>query len=154
MAKNSNWKELEQKTYRDAQQDGLADFLIGSGMFCVAGLVLTLPFLKTLFYLPILLFSCVGEVLRGRFTYPRTGYVKFELEKPKKVVGGIMLIIIGLMAIMALAFTLFRDVRNFDLWLKWFPSFCGTLLVGLFLDLTGKSGSGRYHVYYPTLSHQ
>ena len=147
MTKDIDWKEIERRAYRDAQKDGLADFLIGCGMLCVAGLVLTPTFLKVLFYIPILLFSRIGEALRRRFTYPRIGYVKFKPEKPKKVVGGIFLIIFVLLAIMALVFTLIGDVRDFDLWLQWFPAFCGTVLVGLFLDLAGKSGSRRYYVF-------
>ena len=147
MTQNINWKELEQKTYRDAQQDGLGELLIGIGMVLVAGIVLTPTFLKALFYIPILLFSRIGEAIRKRYTYPRIGYVKFQPENAKKVVGGIFLIIFVLLAIMALVFTLFGDVRDFDLWLQWFPAFCGTILVGLFLDMAGKSGSGRYYVF-------
>ncbi len=116
-------------------------------MVCVAGIVLTPTFLKVLYYIPILLLSRAGEALRRRFTYPRIGYVRFQPENSKKVVGGIFLIIFVLLAIMALVFTLIGDVRDFDLWLQWFPAFCGTVLVGLFLDLEGKSGSKRYYVF-------
>lgn len=147
MKTNINWKDLERKTYRDVQQDGLGELLIGIGMILVAGIVLTPTFLKVLFYIPILLFSRIGEAIRRRFTYPRIGYVKFQPENSKKVVGGIFLIIFVLLAIMALVFTLVGDVRDFDLWLQWFPAFCGTILVGLFLDMAGKTGSGRYYVF-------
>lgn len=147
--KNTNWNEIERRVFRDAQQDGLGELLIGIGMILVAGIVLTPTFLKVLFYIPILLFSRIGEALRRRFTYPRIGYVKFQPENSKKVVGGIFLLIFVLLAIMALVFTLFGDVRDFDLWLRWFPAFCGTILVGLFLDMAGKTGSRRYYVFAP-----
>jgi len=147
MSQNIDWKEIERKAYRDVQQDGLGEFLIGIGMVLVAGIILTPTFLKGLFYIPILLSSRIGEALRRRFTYPRIGYAKLQSEDPKKTVGGIFLIIFVLLAIMALVLTLFGDVRDFTLWMKWFPAFCGTLLVGLFLDLADKSGTGRHYVF-------
>lgn len=145
MTQQINLKEIERKTYRDAQQDGLTDFLIGIGMIAVAGIVLTPSFLKIFWYLPIFLLSRIGEALKRRVTYPRIGHVKFQPESPKKVVGGIFLGMFILFAIMVVVFTLFGDVRDFDLWMKWLPAFCGTLLVGLFLDLGAKSGTGRYY---------
>jgi len=147
MTQNREWKELERKTYRDAQQDGVSELLIGIGMILVAGIVLTPSVLRIGFYIPILLFSWIGEAFKRRVTYPRIGYVKFHEEDPKKVVGGIFLVMFALLAVMAIVFTLFGDVRDFDLWLQWFPAFCGVLLVGLFLDLAGKSGSGRYYLF-------
>ncbi len=140
-----NMKEIERKTYRDAQQDGLTDLLIGIGMIAVVGIVLTPSILKLLWYLPILLLSRIGEAIKRRVTYPRIGHVKFQSESPKKVVGGIFLVMLILFAIMVVVFTLFGNVRDFDLWMKWLPAFCGTMLVGLFLDLGAKSGLGRYY---------
>ncbi len=73
--------------------------------------------------------------------------MKFKPENVKKVVGGIFLVMFGLLAIMVIIFALFGDVRDFDLWMKWFPAFVGTMLVGMFLDQADKSGDRRHYVF-------
>ena len=147
MKQQINLKEIERKTYRDVSQDGLMELIMGIMMFMVVGIIITPTILKVLFYLPILLLGRIIEALRKRFTYPRIGHVKFKPENVKKVVGGIFLIMFGLLAIMVIIFALFGDVRDFDLWMKWFPAFVGTLLVGMFLDQADKSGNRRYYVF-------
>ena len=146
MRQQVDLKEIEQKTFRDSQQDGLLELVMGICMVAMATRLLS-PILVFMLALPFLLFKPVLEALRKRFTYPRIGYVKLIPDKPKEVIGAIFLVTLIVLAIMAVAFVLFGNVRDFNLWMKWLPIWGGTVLAGMFSSFASKSGSARYYVY-------
>ncbi len=131
-------KEIERKAYRDSQQDGLMELVMGVCLAAMSSRALSPVFIGT-FVLAPLLFRPVLMAMRKRFTYPRIGYVKLVEEKPKEVVGGIATVMLILIAAMAVGFVIFGDVRNVALWLKWSPAFVGVLLAGMFSSIAAKS---------------
>ena len=146
MRQQVNLKEIEQKTFRDSQQDGLLELVIGICMVAISSRLFS-RMLVFMMILPVLLFHPFLEAMRRRFTYPRIGYVKLIPDKPKEVIGAIFLVTLIVLAIMAVAFILFGNVRDFNLWMKWLPVWGGTVLAGMFSSFASKSGSPRYYVF-------
>lgn len=146
MAENVDLKEIEQKTHRESQQDGLMEFVMG---LCLLATSTRLISRTLIFMFPIsmLAFRPALEALRSRFTYPRIGYVKLIPDKPKDVIAAIAIVTLIVVVAMTVTFTLLGKVRDFDLWLKWVPLWGGTVLAGMFSSFGSKSGSPRYYVF-------
>ena len=139
-------KQIEQKAFRESQQDGLMELVMG---VCMVG-ISTRLFSRVLVFmlvLPVLLFGPLLVAMRRRFTYPRIGYVKLIPDRPKTVITGILIVTLIVIAVMAAAFVLFGDVRDFSLWMKWVPMWGGVILAGMFSSLASKSGCRRYYVF-------
>ncbi|MHC4461428.1 MAG: hypothetical protein ACYS6W_14735 [Planctomycetota bacterium] len=146
MKQEVDFKEIEQKAFRDSQQDGLLEFVMGMCLLIMSTRLIS-RVLIVMFPLAMLLFKPVLEALRKQFTYPRIGYVKLIPDKPKDTVGAIAVVTLIVIAIMAVAFVLFANVRDFNLWLKWVPVWGGTVLAGMFCSFASKSGAPRYYAY-------
>jgi len=146
MEQEIDLKEIEQKTFRDCHQDGLLELVMGICMVTMSTRLIS-PFLVFMLALPVLLFGPVLVAMRKRFTYPRIGYVKLIPDKPKEVLAVIFLITLIVIVVMAVAFLLFGDVRDFNLWLKWIPVWGGVVLAGMFSSFGSKSGCARYYVF-------
>jgi hypothetical protein len=146
MKQEVDFKEIEQKTIRFSQQDGLMEFVMGICMVAMSTRLLS-RVLIVMFPLAMLLFRPALEAMRKRFTYPRIGYVKLIPDKPKDAISGIALITLIIIAVMAVVFILFADVRNFSLWLKWVPVWAGVILAIMFVSLATKSGATRYYIF-------
>lgn len=146
MKQEVDFKGIEQKAFRDSQQDGLLEFVMGICMLAMSTRLFS-RVLIVMFPLAMLLFKPVLESLRKRFTYPRIGYVKLIPDKPKDAISGIALITLIIIAVMAVVFILFADVRNFGLWLKWVPVWAGVVLAIMFVSLAAKSGATRYYIF-------
>jgi hypothetical protein len=146
MAQNVDIKEIEQKTHRQSQQDGLMEFVMG---LCLLGMSTRLisPILIVMFPISMLAFRPTLQALRRRFTYPRIGYVKLIPDKPKDVIAAIAIVTLIVVVAMAVAFALLADVRDFGLWMKWVPLWGGTVLAGMFSSFGSKSGCPRYYVF-------
>ncbi len=139
--------KMEQKAYRGSEQDGLIDLLTGLSLSLYAiALQTPLPYFIIGMLAPAILFGPVLKSLRRRFSWPRAGYVKLIPENPRKLVGGIFLVILILIIILAGALLIFGDPTRWDQWVKWFPAFLGTLMSGMFISLLSKSGCARYYV--------
>jgi hypothetical protein len=146
MKQGIDLKEIEQKTFRDSQQDGLLELVMGICMVAISTRLIS-RVLVGMLALPMLFFGPLLVAMRRRFTYPRIGYVKLIPDKPKEVLGAIFLITLVVVAVMAVAFLLFGDVRDFNLWLKWTPAWGGVVLAGMFGSFGSKSGCARYYVF-------
>jgi hypothetical protein len=146
MSSEIDIKKIEQKTYRDAQQDGMTEILMGICLAALAGRVYSIVFTFVLIF-PFLLLGPVLQIIRKRFTYPRIGYVKLVDEKPRQLLTGIFLFMIALVVIFALAFIIFGDVRDWDMWMRWLPAWLGILLVGMFFSFVKKSGDSIHYVF-------
>jgi len=146
MAQVTDLKDIEQKTFRQSQQDGLMELVMGICMLSIS----TRLFSRLLIFmliLPVFLFGPLLALMRRRFTHPRIGYVKLIPDKPKSVIAGIFLVTLVVFAVMAVVFFFLGDVRDFNLWLRWCPFWGGTVLAGMFSSLASKSGAIRYYIF-------
>jgi len=146
MEQEIDLKEIEQKTFRDCYQDGLLELVMGICMVTMSTRLIS-PVLVFMLALPVLLFGPVLVAMKKRFTYPRIGYVKLIPEKPKEVLRAIFLITLIVIVVMAVAFLLSGDIRDFNLWLKWIPVWGGVVLAGMFSSFSSKSGCARYYIF-------
>jgi len=145
MAQNINLKELEKKAYRDSQQDGLMELMMGLILMAFGGFFYSTVFV---FYILLILFSGrIVESIRKRYTYPRIGFVKFPQENHKHNLTGVFLFEFAVIVIIFTLISLFGDVTDYSQWVKWSPLFFGMILVGPFAHVASKSGSVRYTGY-------
>jgi hypothetical protein len=142
---SNDLNKIEQKVYRNSQQDGLLDLFSGLSMLAIAGAVGKI-FMPLFFIVPLLLLGPVMRRIKTRVTYPRIGFSQPVPEKPGKLLGGIFAFIFVLFALTAVILTSTGSIGDFDVWQKWLPTFIGTLLVGMYFSLAGKSGQVRYYI--------
>lgn len=146
MKQESTLKVIEQKTFRESQQDGLLELVMGLCMVLMSSRLLS-PALVGMLALPAVLFWPVLEAMRRRFTYPRVGYVKLIPDKPKDVIRGIFLVTLVVLVVLGVALWTTGKIRDFDLWMRWCPFWGGTVLAGMFSSFASKSGSARYTLF-------
>jgi hypothetical protein len=146
MKQQINVKEIGQKTFRESQQDGLMEFLMGICLLAMSTRLLS-RVLIGMFPIAILFFSPILNALRKRFTYPRTGFVKLLEDKPKDAIAGIALVTLIVIAILAVSFILFANVRDFSLWMKWVPFWAGIIIAVMFVSLAAQSAAARYYIF-------
>ena len=145
MSQTINLKELERKAFRDSQQDGLMEIMMGIILLTFGGFFYSTIFV---FYILLILFSGkIVEFFRNRYTYPRIGFVKLHQEKPKDALKGVFLFEFAVITIIFVLISFFGDVTNSSQWVKWSPLFFGMILVGPFAHAASKSGSVRYSGY-------
>ena len=143
--KEINLKEIEKKAYRDSQQDGLMEVMMGLILITFGGFFYSPIFA---FYILLIIFSgkIVGYI-RRRYTYPRIGFVKFHEENPKDALTGVFLFEFAVIVIIFTLISIFGDLKDYSQWVKWSPLFFGMILVGPFAHAASRSGSIRYTGY-------
>ncbi len=145
MTQTINLKELEKNAYRDSQQDGLMELMMGLILMAFGGFFYSTVFV---FYILLILFSGrIVESIRKRYTYPRIGFVKFPQENHKHNLTGVFLFEFAVIVIIFTLISLFGDVTDYSQWVKWSPLFFGMILVGPFAHVASKSGNVRYTGY-------
>ncbi len=145
MTQETNLKELEKKAYRDSQQDGLIEVMMGLILMTFGGFFHSPIFV---FYILLIIFSGrIVESIRRRYTYPRIGVVKFHRENPKDALTGVLLFEFAVIVIMFTLISLFGNVKDYSQWVNWSPLFFGMILVGPFAHAQSRSGSIRYYGY-------
>ena len=145
MTETINLKELEKKAYRDSQQDGLMELMMGLILMAFGGFFYSTVFV---FYILLILFSGrIVESIQKRCTYPRIGFVKFPQENQKHNLTGVFLFEFAVIVIIFTLISLFGDVTDYSQWVKWSPLFFGMILVGPFAHVASKSGNVRYTGY-------
>lgn len=152
MGEKINLKEIEKKSWRYSEQDGLTEvslglLLVGVGILrSIGGLwggVVTGVY-SVLFVVVIIR---VLEIVRREFTYPRVGRVKVLRDSPKKTVMGIFTYGFIVAALMAVAvFVVFGEISA-DVIYRSTPIFLAIMILGGMAYAHGKSGSRRYYVY-------
>src|SRR4030042_5553789 len=118
MAQEIDLKNIEQKTFRQSQQDGLMELVMGICMLAIS----TRLFSRLLIFmlvLPVFLFGPLLALMRRRFTHPRIGYVKLIPDKPKSVITGILFVTLVVIALMAVVFFFFATLGVFKVCLEW-----------------------------------
>lgn len=145
MTQEINLKELEKKAYRDSQQDGLMEVMMGLILMTFGGFFYSPIFA---FYILLIVFSGrIVEFVRRRYTYPRIGFVKFHREDPKDALTGVLLFELAVIVIMFTLIFISGDVTDYSQWVKWAPLFFGMILVGPFAHAQFRSGNVRYTGY-------
>ena len=137
--------EIEKKAYRDSQQDGLMEVMMGLILMAFGGFFYSTAFA---FYILLIIFSGkIVEFVRRCYTYPRIGFVKFREENPKDALTGVLLFELAVIVIIFTLIAISGDVKDYSLWANWAPLFFGMVLVGPFAHAASKSGSVRYYGY-------
>jgi hypothetical protein len=145
MTQEINLKELEKKAYRDSQQDGLMEVMMGLILMTFGGFFYSPIFA---FYILLIVFSGkIMEFVRRRYTYPRIGFVKFHGENPKDALTGVLLFELAVIVIMFTLISISGNVMDYSQWVKWSPLFFGLILVGPFAHAQSRSGNIRYYGY-------
>ncbi len=145
MTQNLNLKEIEKKAYRDSQQDGLMEIMMGLILMTFGGFFYSPIFA---FYILLIVFAGrIVESIRRRYTYPRIGFVKFHEENPKDALTGVFLFEFAVIVIIFTLISIFGDVKDYSQWVKWSPLFFGMILVGPFAHAASRSGNIRYTGY-------
>jgi len=90
MSQSADFRKLEQKAYLSYHQDGLIDLIIGSIVLCIAISEATDSSIWNLIAL-LLIFAYMP--LKRRITFPRLGYVKFNVKR-----GGVNMRLAGVVA--------------------------------------------------------
>ena len=137
--------KIEKKAYRDSQQDGLMEVMMGLILMIFGGFFYSPIFA---FYIILIIFSGkIVEFIRRRYTHPRIGFVKFHEENPKDALAGVFLFEFAVIVIIFTLISIFGDVKDYSQWVKWSPLFFGMILVGPFAHAASRSGSIRYTGY-------
>ena len=137
--------KIEKKAYRDSQQDGLMEVMMGLILMTFGGFFYSPIFA---FYILLIIFSGkIVEFIRRRYTHPRIGFVKFHEENPKDALTGVFLFEFAVIVILFTLISIFGDVKDYSQWVKWSPLFFGMILVGPFAHAASRSGSIRYTGY-------
>ena len=145
MTQEIDLKELEKKAYRDSQQDGLMEVMMGLILITFGGFFYSPIFA---FYILLIVFSGkIVEFVRRRHTYPRIGFVKFREENPKDALTGVLLFEFAVIVIIFTLISISGDVADYSRWVNWAPLFFGMILVGPFAHAASRSGSVRYYGY-------
>lgn len=152
MGEKINLKEMEKRSWRYSEQDGLTEVFLGLFLLGVVilrsigglwGAVVTAGYgvLFVVFTIRAL------EIVRRKFTYPRIGRVKVLKDSPKKTVMGIFTYMFIVAALMAVAmFVIFGEISA-DIIYRSTPIFFAIMILGAMAYSHGKSGSRRYYVY-------
>ena len=146
MTAKIDMKEIEQKTFRYIEQDGLMEIMMGL-LFIGVGMAFDTPFTIFPIIIAFFLFPRFILVLRKRFTYPRIGYAKLPQDDQGKTGKSMIIYIFSVAAFFVICLILFGDVKDTSLYRKWSPTLFGVVLLGAFNYLYSKSGSLRYWIY-------
>jgi hypothetical protein len=112
MTQEIDLKELEKKAYRDSQQDGLMEVMMGLILMTFGGFFYSPIFA---FYILLIIFSGkIVEFVRRRYTYPRIGVVKFHRENPKDALTGVFLFELAVIVIMFTLISIFGNVTDYS----------------------------------------
>jgi len=98
MSQSADFRKLEQKAYLSYHQDGLIDLIVGSIVLCIA---ISEVADSSIWNLIALLLIFAYMPLKRRITFPRLGYVKFNVKR-----GGVNMRLAGVVAIGVLVISL------------------------------------------------
>ena len=146
MSTHIDVKEIERKSFRYTEQDGLMEIMMGL-LFIGVGVAFDTPFTIFVIFIAVFLFPRFIVFLRKRLSYPRTGYAKLPQDDPKKTGKGMLIYILGVATAFVICLFLFGDLTDPALYRKWAPTFFGVVLLGPFNYLYSKSGSSHYWIY-------
>ena len=146
MSSHFSLSSLEKKIFKDSLQDGITEILVS-----ILFVFFAITYGKDLFVISTVLGIFVLapgiNALKKRFTYPRTGYVEFDENRPKirfKKIAIFILIVAGLTAI---SFGLLGSDQDDSTLRQWSPAIAGVICSVGFFYLASKSGLIRLYIY-------
>jgi hypothetical protein len=138
-------KQLEQATFRVANQDGLTEFWMGL-MIMAIGIVLANSIFVTYIALIIVFQVSVTERIKEKYTYPRIGMVKLKDEK--EIPSGVAWIAFAIIMIVALSAAFISTRADYEivhLIAAWAPLLIGIVFLQPAAYLVERSGLKRYY---------
>lgn len=145
MDEKVNLEEIEKKSYRNLNEDGLQEIAIGLVLTLYSGLWST-SIIGVIVVFQLVILPKFFELVRKRYTYPRIGYVK-HFDETKETGIGIFGFVAASMVIIGLLILFAYGKITGDLIYQWVPSFIGLSLLGAMLYVNGKSGDKIYLWY-------
>ena len=145
MNEDSDLRELKQRTFRAANQDGLTEMMMGLMIIVIGGIMINSIFVA--FVALIIIFQAVAvEQFREKYTYPRIGRVRFTEEQLTDYgpYWGVfaLLMFIALAAVIA---SVFIQNEIIEIVARWAPLIMSIGLLHQFALLGQKSGLGGYY---------
>ena len=137
---------IEKKVFRDSLQDGIIEIL-ASILFVLFALTYGKDIFVVSAVLGIFVLAPGIKVLKKRFTYPRTGYVELDEDKPKfrfKQMAIFVLVVAGLAII---SYGLLGSNQDNSTLRQWSPAIAGIICSGGFFYIAYKSGLVRLHIF-------
>jgi hypothetical protein len=138
-------RELERKVTAEVVQDGYLEIVVGMLLY-LGGLVVA-DLRNIVFYVVFLIpVSRAVEVARERYTYPRLGQVVLRRAKPKPLLAGVALVVLGALGVLIPVLTLLGGLSTAAL-SRWLPVAAGLCVLGFFLYWRARSGLARFLLY-------
>jgi hypothetical protein len=138
-----NGKTADRLAYREEMKNGLADMMIAS-FFIVPAVVISRPYLTWLYLVPLLLLGPVYRAAKRKYIEPRLGYAELQDEPPGRLLGGIAIFSIVIVALLALVLLALGDISDPSQWRRWSAALAGVLFAGGLLYAGRRSGLLRY----------
>ena len=139
-------KEIEQKSFRFIEQDGLMEIMMGAMLL---GLGITFGSIMFSMFVLVAIFLLVPflGVLRNRYTYPRIGYAKLPADDGKTLVRGMFIYTLAVFMGVFIGIAILGGFRDPALYRKWSPLLAALLMTGGFEYAYSKSGNLRCRAY-------
>ncbi|MGD8331207.1 MAG: hypothetical protein PVJ49_17385, partial [Acidobacteriota bacterium] len=126
MAAAADLSSIERITYRDTQQDGLTEIVIGVFLFIVA-LATGRPAFYWTYLVGILVLGRGLRWLKARYTYTRVGFAELPDEDPSSFKWGVLSWVLGVFGVAIVALAISGDLTNNLAWRQWSPALAGFL---------------------------
>jgi hypothetical protein len=143
--KDADLKQLEQATFRVANQDGLTEIMMGL-MIMVIAIILVNSTYSYLVALIIIFHPVFMERIKEKYTYPRIGRVKLR-EEQENIYGPYWAVfaIIMLAALISVVASSIIENELLDLVARWSTLIMGIGLLQPFTFLVQRSGLKGYY---------
>ena len=122
MSEKINLKEMKKKAFRDSNQDGMMEIVIGVIFFAIAGYIHTKNLPILLILLPIFAPIWIQIVL-------------------------VLFVYMFIVLFMVFVFPFISNNWDLSLWHNWSPVFYGIMTTGAFLYMGYKVGITRYYIF-------
>jgi hypothetical protein len=145
MNEDLDLKQLEQATFRVANQDGLTEIMMGLMIMAIGLLIVNSTFI---FYVALLIIfqATLIERIKEKYTYPRIGRVK--LKEEQEMPYGPYWAVFAIVMIVALSSVIISArIENelLDILARWAPLIMGIGLLQPFTFLVQRSGLKGYY---------
>jgi len=146
MPATTDLSALARSTYRDTQQDGLTEIVMGVFLFIIA-LATGRPAFYWTYLIGLFALGRGLKMLKARYTYPRVGFAEVPSEDAGELGRGMLTWAMGVFAVMLAGLAITGDLANSAAWRQWSPALAGALCMGGFLYSASRSGLVRQYAY-------
>ncbi|MFC1493313.1 hypothetical protein ACFL6O_05075 [candidate division KSB1 bacterium] len=153
MTESANMKKIRQKVYRESQQDGIVEIILGLIFLYYAVFFdnfirgLNTDSAMVVFFIIICSWPVIYlRIIRNVFTYPRIGYVDIKHRITKKYTFTVIIPLIILPVSMYIIARFFSEILNIDLIARLMSVAFGIVFGALFYDFAQKNGKRIYYI--------